>query len=597
MRKSAIRSFPLYPKIVIVFLAVVIPLFMFGFAINKSGSDKVTAEIQQSMESRVHFYLSSFEAEFRRIVKLRNDYVNDGDLQDISVIAPAMTDYQYAQAIKRIMEKLKLLQSSSLYVSDTRVHIPLIHKTISTTGYAEPMSDDEQKMLRNMKSTLDTSLVLWNNGLLIGGVYPEVFDPTDEPLYSIEVKLSADKIKQSLQEVNHSSAGGVILYGDKLQWSVASGGDDNIVSRMKAFLAEEQGRGSERGSSTIRVDRTDYTVIYESSSYLNTTLFVYLPEREVLGPLKDSRIRLWWLSGTSLLIVAVFAVWIYRLIHRPVRTLVRALRKVEKGDGELNIAIYHKPDDEFGYLYRQFNAMVGRLQVLIHEVYEEKLRSQRSELKQLQSQINPHFLYNSYFVLHRTVQLGEVDKALRLTKHLGEYFRYITRSSEDEMRLADEWNHTLAFIEIQMLRFSRRMETRCGEMPPGCKELKVPKLILQPIVENAYAHGLKNKVSGGIVEIKLALINDDKCNLLLITFDDNGEELTDEQIAGMNGQLAAANGETETTGMLNVHRRLQLKFGAAAGLLLSRSMLGGLKVELNIPMETGDSDDSAHDRG
>ncbi|MBP1993772.1 sensor histidine kinase [Paenibacillus eucommiae] len=588
MNMTVFRRFSVYPKIVIAFLMVVMPLYMLGFAMNKSGSSRVGAEIQQSLESRVHFYLSSFEAEFLRIVTLRNEYVYDGDLQDVSVIAPVMTQYQLAQAVKRIMEKLKLLQSSSLYVSDIQVHIPLIQRTISTDGFVDPMSEEELLVFRNMKNNLDTSIVSWNNRLIIGGVYPEVISPSQEPLYAFEVELSADKIRQSLMDVDKNRVGGVLLLGENMEWAVSSDNDETAVSKMKTFLAEEQSRGLDHGSRSIKVDDTKYLAIYERSPVLNTTLLVYMPEREVLGQLKDSQIWLWWLSLTSVLIVAIFSLWIYRLIHRPVRKLVHALRKVEKGD--LGVAIYHKPEDEFGYLYKQFNAMVRRLQVLIHEVYEQKLRSQRSELKQLQSQINPHFLYNSYFVLHQTVQLGETDKALRLSKHLGEYFRYITRNNADDVLLLTEWNHTLAYVEIQMLRFSRRMETRCGQSPAlhsdiRIKEIKVPKLILQPIVENAYEHGLKETLSDGIVELKLDQGSEEGQELLLLIVEDNGAGLTDERITEMNRQLAAATDETETTGMINVHRRLQLKFGDSSGLVLSRSTLGGLRVEMKIRYE------------
>jgi len=594
MAGTVIRPFSVYPKIVLVFLMVAMPLYILGFAMNQSGSNKVKAEIQQSLESRVHFYLSAFEAEFQRIVKLRNEYVYDGDLQEISVIAPVMTDYQLAEAVMRIVEKLKLLKSSSLYVSNIRVHIPLIEKTISTTGFTDPMSEEDLHVLRNMKNTPDTSIVSSNNRLIIGGVYPESFDAGQEPLYAIEVELSKDKIRQSLMDVDKNRVGEAVLIGGDNAWALSSSPDEAALAHLQDFLAAEQDRDTASGSRSWDIEGTTYSVIYNRSSLLDTMLVFSMPERELLGSLEESRNWLWWLSITSVLIVAIFSLWIYKLIHRPVRKLVNALRRVEKG--ELGVAVYHKPADEFGYLYKQFNAMVRRLQVLIHEVYEQKLRSQRSELKQLQSQINPHFLYNSYFVLHRTMQLGEADKALRLSKHLGEYFRYITRSGSDEVLLSAEWKHTLAFVEIQMLRFSRRMETRCGELADSWGGIRVPKLILQPIIENAYEHGLTDKMAGGLVELTLEQRTEQTEEVLLIIVEDNGEGLTDERVDEMNGQLAMGEEVAETTGMMNVHRRLQLKFGDAYGLFLSRGTLGGLRVEMKIPMKAGDRDETTADR-
>lgn len=586
MANVAIRPLSVYPKIVFVFLMVAMPLYILGLAMNQSGSNRVKAEIQQSLESRAHFYLTSFETEFQRIVKLRNEYVYDGDLQEISVTAPAMTDYQLAESVRRIMEKFKLLKASSLYVNNIRVHIPLIQKTISTAGYTDPMSAADLQILRNMKNSLDTSIVSANNRLIIGGVYPESFDPMQEPLYAIEIELSKEKIEQSLRDLDKNRMGEVILMGEGSAWSISSSPDEAALNLLKTFLNGEQAQSSETGSRTLDMNGISYSVIYERSPVLHTTLLFYLPEKEVLGSLKVSRNWLWLLSITSILIVAVFSFWIYKLIHRPVRKLVLALRRVEKG--ELGVSVYHKPADEFGYLYKQFNAMVSRLQVLIHEVYEQKLRSQRSELKQLQSQINPHFLYNSYFVLHRTMQLGESDKALRLTKHLGEYFRYITRSGADEVSLTAEWNHTLAFVEIQMLRFARRMETRCGELPDLWQNIRVPKLIFQPIVENAYEHGLKDKMSGGIVELTFERRLEENVAMMVLIVEDNGNGLADEQIEEMNSQLNMGENASETTGMMNVHRRLQLRFGGQYGLSLSRGLLGGLRVDIKIPIQIGE---------
>ena len=107
--------------------------------------------------------------------------------------------------------------------------------------------------------------------------------------------------------------------------------------------------------------------------------------------------------------------------------------------------------------------MVSKLNVLVKEVYEQKIRSQRAELKQLQSQVNPHFLYNSYFVLYRLAKIPDVDNVLRMARHLGEYFRFITRSRSDEVTLEEELKHTLAYIQIQMYRFDQRVETYCEE--------------------------------------------------------------------------------------------------------------------------------------
>jgi two-component system sensor histidine kinase YesM len=245
----------------------------------------------------------------------------------------------------------------------------------------------------------------------------------------------------------------------------------------------------------------------------------------------------------------------------------------------LDIHIKHRNYTEFDYLYGQFNSMVSKLNILIHEVYESQINSQRSELKQLQSQINPHFLYNTYFMVRRLAEEYDYDNVARLTQHLGDYFLYITRNAEDEVRLETEWNHTISYIEIQSMRFQQRIVTQVSGLPDSCKDIMVPKLFLQPLIENAYVHGLKDKMAGGRVELSIH----EQSGFLQVKIEDNGESYDEDRIEVVKRQLTYNEIGAEKTGLINVHRRLQLTFGKAYGIRLSKGTMGGLSVEMMIP--------------
>ncbi|MBP1990751.1 sensor histidine kinase [Paenibacillus eucommiae] len=595
MKLFRIHSVTIFPKLVVTFLLVVVPLYLVSLAANESGAQGVKDEVERSLVSRVHFYLSSFDAEFKRIIQMRNEYVFDSDLQEISVIAPAMTDFQFSQSVSRIREKLRLLKVSSLYVQNVEVHIPSLHKTISTTGFVDNIPEQELDLLQQSSGTLDTSILNREEQYFIGGVYPLPTMSSAEAIYLMKVQLSREKIQQSLIEINDSLKGGVILLDNGGSWSISSKDESAFAAELQAFSEVVPQPGSMntetilQGSRTVKYEGKKFLVIFERFSTLNTTLLVYVPEEEIIGAIKKSRTWLWIVSATSIVVVVVFSYWIYRLIHQPIRRMVMAFRRVEKGD--LGITINHKQEDEFGYMYMQFNAMVSRLQVLIHEVYEQTIRTQRAELKQLQSQINPHFLYNSYFVLYQMAQLRDIDNVINLTKHLGEYFRYITRSAIDDVPLSMELRHTYAFVEIQMLRFGKRMSTHYGEIPAVCEEIYVPKLIIQPIIENTYEHALRDKKSGGLVQIEIVLQQPEH---ITIVIEDNGDKITDEDIQALKRQLEQTDGINETTGMLNVHRRLLLKFGKPYGLTLYRAAIGGLGVHITIPLRPPNSKEEAN---
>ncbi|WP_242856202.1 sensor histidine kinase [Ruminiclostridium josui] len=258
--------------------------------------------------------------------------------------------------------------------------------------------------------------------------------------------------------------------------------------------------------------------------------------------------------------------------------LVKAFRKVENGD--LKVTINHDSNNEFGYLFKSFNDMVKNLNMLIDQVYNQKILMQKAELKHLQSQINPHFLYNSFFMINTMARIGD-ENLVPFTKHLGEYFRFVTRNSMDNIPLEEEINHAKVYTEIQLMRFSKRLQIHFGECPPMYKDLKVPRLILQPIIENAFEHGLEKKKNGGLLLVNF----EGNENELRIIVEDNGCDITDNELEKLQDLLEDNEKEIETTGTLNIHRRIRLVFGEESGLIISRSVIGGLKAVLKIVLQ------------
>lgn len=541
----------------------------------------IRQEIEASLQSRVHFYQSTLETDLKRVIKLKNEYLFDKDLMELSFVPEQLSDYQFAEAVLRIRTRLSLLETSSLYIEDVNVHIPLIDRTISSRGYASLPTTEELHAL--MKSDYSHPIISWNNQLLIGGFSPENNTDMEGVLLAFKIKLSQEKIRQSLRQINNTGEGKAVLLDNKGEWSVFSEVmSEDVEQQLLTQLRVEIEAGTQ-GTIYQTMNGEKYVFIYERSAVLDTTTIVYFQEKEILAPLQKHRLWFWWVSLLTITVVLAFTLWTYRLIHRPIHKMVRAFRKVEEGD--LAVALQSQHTDEFHYLYTQFNAMVSKLNILVKEVYEQKIHSQRAELKQLQSQVNPHFLYNSYFVLYRLAQIPDIENVTRMTRHLGEYFRYITRSRSDEVILEEEVKHTLAYIQIQMFRFDQRLETYCEDIPEVSKQVLVPKLILQPIVENAYEHGLKETVSGGILQISFVLED----SSLIIRFDDNGTELTDDKLTELVRNLQGRTDDAiETTGMLNVHRRLQLRFGNEYGLSVLRAPIGGMRVEMKIRLEQVD---------
>ena len=592
MMRLKSKSVTIYSKLVVGFLLAVVPMYAAGLSISESGMESVRREILQSIATRTQFFMQTFEQEMRGTVTLLKELSLDDDILKLSTIAPAMSPFERSQAFNRLQSKLRLLQNSNRYIDVAMAYIPLIDKTVKGMSYSEAMDDGQVEALRMASTKHDSAITVWEGKLLIGQTYPFWADKGKPLTFAICVELSVPHIQKALAEMTNGSGGGAALIGMGENWYVANWSEAETGLRIIGEIASNVHENHVQSfQDRIEIDGQSYWFSVEKSQMLNAMLVLYVPEDGFVGKQNKYRVLFWALSCFSLFVIIVFSYWIYNRIHQPLRRMVRAFRKVDYGN--LQVEIHHHHNDEFHYLYEQFNAMVKRLQVLIHEVYEQKIRSQRSELKQLQSQINPHFLYNSFFTLHQMAQMHDYENIVRFTKHLGNYFRFITRNASDEVDIAVETAHARTYTEIQTIRFGNRITVAWDPIPEGCEHVKVPVLILQPLIENAYEHGLADKESGGRIEIRMSRRPDS----LHITVEDNGESLTEELLNELRRKLSHPDQFHETTGLFNVHRRLRLKFGPSSGLMLSRGVMGGLQIDIEIPLGEDGKDVSSVDCG
>lgn len=315
-------------------------------------------------------------------------------------------------------------------------------------------------------------------------------------------------------------------------------------------------------------------VVSVKSDYLNMLLLRYIPQELIFVPLRDFYIWLWVFTGAGAMIMLFYSIYTYNLIHKPMRKLVGSFRHVESGN--FNVSIHVNSKNEFGYLYQGFNSMVQNVSALIEQVYKQKILNQRAELKQLQSQISPHFLYNSLFLINTMAKLGD-DNLIPFTKLLGDYFQFITRNASDFLPLREEVEHARTYSEIQFMRFPSRLTIQFEDLPDEVKEIQVPRLILQPILENAFKYAVEQTKVKGLITMRFQ--QDD--HALRIIVEDNGTDLLESKLSALQ-KLLYDTSNIETSGLINIHRRLRLIYGDEHGLFLERSAMGGLKVTLQL---------------
>ncbi|MBP1994700.1 sensor histidine kinase [Paenibacillus eucommiae] len=576
----------IFAKLVFAFMVVLIPLYALSLIMNESASRSVKEQITASLYSRAQFYMYSLETDFNRIIRLEQEFVNDSDLNKLSNSADIMEDFDKTIVINRLRSRLGLLKTSNPYILNVGISIASINRTLSTGDIIGPI---DQSLFRQLSQPTDryvSPFLTYNDRLFISVPYPEIGRREDQQ-FVIAVEIDKAEISSVLHRIADNAEGGVALFDNRLRWQVAhrpSGkGDIDAaeLARGLGLLSDSESEASaESGYRTVTYGGTPYIVAFEQSPTLDATLLTYLPEQVVLGSLRKYRDGYWVISLVSAIVVVLFSYLIYRLIHQPLRTMVVAFRKVEHGN--LDAPIVHKNRDEFSYLYSQYNSMIGRLKVLIHEVIEHQYRVRLSELKQLQLQINPHFLYNSFIIIYRMAKVNETENVMRFSKYLGSYYQYITHNSQQEVPLKEELDFVRTYVEIQKYRYAGNVHIDFPDPPPWVGLIPIPRLILQPLLENCYKHGLIDPERDGIIAVSFRV--SENRDELTIGIEDNGDSLEDTELLRLRQSLDAELEPPESTGLYNVHRRLRIKFGNESGVRLERSQLGGLKVEVVLPL-------------
>lgn len=242
--------------------------------------------------------------------------------------------------------------------------------------------------------------------------------------------------------------------------------------------------------------------------------------------------------------------------------------------------------DEIGNLAGEFSQMAVKIDELINEVYKEKLikmdmivKQREAELNALQSQINPHFLFNTLDSIRMHSMVDEKEKVSTMLTSLSKLFRYSINRGDEIVTIASELANVRDYIEIHKIRYGDLIAYRV-DMPEPLLNCRVPKLILQPVIENAFIHGLKNKRGALSLEVKGEA--DENGNVSIIVCDD-GCGIDEAKLEEINNSfLSAVGGQTKSVGIRNVNERVKLYFGKQFGLFIESKKDAGTKVYIKI---------------
>jgi two-component system sensor histidine kinase YesM len=287
---------------------------------------------------------------------------------------------------------------------------------------------------------------------------------------------------------------------------------------------------------------------------------------------------------------SVLAAWgISRSIYIPIKKLHDVTATITKND--LQALVTHNNVDEITELGMSFNIMIGRIRDLLDAKVKEQENLKKAELRALQAQINPHFLYNTLDTIIWMTESKKTGEVIEIVRALSSFFRISLSKGRDWITIGEEVERTRSYLIIQKMRYRDIVDYQI-EVDEAVAGNTVLKLVLQPLVENALYHGIKNKRQGGTIVVRAQQRNQDE---ILLQVEDNGIGFTAEKLAQLQAELADESGEIKLEsgfGIGNVNKRIRLYYGKQYGLSIKSEDQAGTCVTIVIPARRDEAVDS-----
>ena len=320
---------------------------------------------------------------------------------------------------------------------------------------------------------------------------------------------------------------------------------------------------------TSLVEEYMYTYLYYEAAELNAV-------QQVVTRQAGVEIALIILAAALAIVFLLrYSIRLSRSITAPLEELCRRAERVDAGDLTVQEPV---PSEirEIRTLSEGMEQMIGRLDDQMGEIKRRQESLRRTELALLQAQINPHFLYNTMDTIIWLIEADKQQEAVEMVSNLSSFFRHSLSRGEDVITLAEEERHVRSYLQIQHARYQDIMEYIL-DIDPGLHDAMLPKLTLQPLVENALYHGIKLKRAKGTIRITATLA--DGCVLLRV--EDNGVGITPQRLAQLRDAMERQ--ERVGFGLSAVNQRLRLQFGPEYGLRLDSEEGQGTTVTARIP--------------
>jgi len=563
----------------IFFLVLTLSLF---YVINKLSSNTVEESLINASKGQIKYTDSIIESIIAEASLYGTRFAADNDVRFYKKQILELDDYDYQMKKNNISDRLddvlissQVIESIGIYWKEDDTYITTSNDATSKQLY-QPINERGWYTI--------------NNSLYYFSVYPYIYPEGESsvPEYIVGVQLKTDYLKSLLlNTISGENSNAYLWINEELLWSNRKV-DEKIAKVVKLNVSNNI------ETKILNFDyhsrSGDYYILAKYIPIIDTYLVSYTRTSDILQPLDHNR-QIFVVSIAAIVIVGLYVIYMfYRYFYRNVHLLQKKFQHMEEGN--YGTRITHKSKNEFSSLFNSFNGMVSKIQGLFASLKIETELRRNAELKQLQAQINPHFLYNSLFFI-TTVAKTAPDAVIQMSKHLAQYYRYMTKLDKDDVSLASELKLAEHYLAIMAL--SKQLTYQI-QMPSELEDFMIKPLIIQPIVENAIQHGIEERQGAHRVSIQV----ERNPTGILITVADDGKGMEPQQLSLLESRInyVAASEGKRGIGLWNVNQRLKNTYSEASCLQFKNNEWGGLSVLVFIELQPeGGQQDEAVNRG
>lgn len=585
-----------------IFLAVFSTTLFVSYILYSKAESSITSQYSRVVSNSIDFSISNIDESLKLVNGIGDLILTENDFISTAKIKDVLTEQEKVKKYGRIRDLLNYftarIKNLNIAPGMDSFYIYLVNQNTiidSKTTYYENIKKDNVDFINKYYSnnykdtwfvstpvdfyTLNDIETRFEQSKVIS-FYKEIKDENNNLIAILTMNLSESYIADYYKKVQRGIPGDSIILNES--GSIIAHSDKKnvgaILGKYNELNKKIDEKKSKSGSLFVKIGEESQFVVYFISQYTKWKFIVLIPSNDIMGGIYQIKNFFLIIIFLTLLIIIAITYLVSGIFYKPLDKLVNAMQEIENRN--LNMRIDDKRKDEYQKVFSGFNKMVIELRNLINDLTSEKILKKEAEIKLLQAQINPHFLYNTLDSIYSIARIKKVDEISKMVYALSKFFRISLSGGKEFVTLREALDLAINYLTIQNIRFKGRIDYDV-EISQDLMDFIVPKLILQPIVENSINHGLENVKSDGKITISAQIID----NTLYINVKDNGTGIEKSELYRINDSLLNEKTDEQASFALrNLNKQIKMKYGNAFGIELESELNIGTKTIVRLPL-------------